>query len=767
MNPEASWIWHESLSTLTNSYVDFRKTFQLSTVNDAKLHISASQEYLLCVNGHLIGRGPSPCSPEWQYYDSYDVTEFLQPGSNCITVVGYRFGEKDIVIEQMQGEAGLIVSLDMAGNPLVTDTSWKCRISPRYETRTMRISRWGGFNEIYAAEREDGWEQPEYDDSAWAPAVIAAAANDPDGPWPRLLAREIPFLHKEWVSPKLVVRMERNYGRLDAVQVASDEFAVAFPIRIDASVPGSLPGIVYDFATEVVGRPELRMDAPEGGVVRLAYGESLELQYVDTFLLKKGLNVLQPYGRRACRYVQLTLMATPQPVDLLMFRFENQHYDFPEAGTFRTSDPMLDRIWDISQITTVMNSQDHLEDCPWREKALWVADAVVMGKVIYHMYGDTKLLRKCLLQGARIQQEEGWIPGTGPETNKMLLPDFNGHWLIGVYEYYMYTQDRAFLEQIWTNLVRVVEWFDAQADDTGLFANAARPGFFCFIDWTEHLDRRDKVTAISCIYYKALQCMVPLAEALGLTDYSEELRIKAEALQLAIRTNLWIEEKGAYADCMDGNQLSEHVSLQTNFLAIWANLMTEEEADRFLTDYYNTGKAAEVKGAFFQHIVLEVFLKLNRRKQAAGLIRNYWGGMVARGAVTWWETYDHASSFCVTPSTYQGNVPTYLWEEPRVSMCHGWGASPGYILYQLILGVNIMEQGHGRLKITVPFQTVQWAEGRLPTKDGWVDIKWKENGGILEGLLRYPDSMELVLEEGYPERIRIESYPVQDKLVQA
>jgi hypothetical protein len=481
----------------------------------------------------------------------------------------------------------------------------------------------------------------------------------------------------------------------------------------------------------------------------------LELQYVDTFILKPGINRLSPFGRRACRFLQVTGMATPEPIQVEALDFELSHYPFETSMRFSSSDTGLNQIWEISKYTTLMNSQDHLEDCPWREKALWVVDALVMGKVIFQVFGDRRLVRKCLLQGARIQNEDGSIPGTGPERNDFLLPDFCAYWLIGVYDYWSYTGDNELLHSLWPNVERVLAWFEAQLDETGLFSNADRDGWWCFIDWTDALDKRDKVTAISCLYYKALQCASDMALAIDKRQYGHELITKRKELKKNIYKHLWIQEKGAFADCMAGTGLSDKVSLQTNFLAIWSGVTDHQDANRFLVDHYDSGKLNEVKGTFFQHIILEVLIRAGRREQAVHLVTSYWGGMIARGATTWWETFDESTDVCATPSTYLGNTPTYLREGIPVSHCHGWGASPGYVIPQLLTGIDLSSISQGYVILHPPVRLVDWVDAEIPTKWGNIRVNWNVANERMQGEITIPGEIGYYKSADYPSGLYI------------
>lgn len=750
---QAKWIWADVPERTPNVYVEARTSFTIrSSVRSAALRISANQQYQLFINGVKIGIGPSPSDNEWKYFDRYEVRDALAFGTNLIAIVAYNFGSEDIVTGQRQGPGGLLAQLDIEDEGdrwiVATDETWKCRQSPRWVRSVSRMHQWGGFNEIYLADREDGWERNDYDDSAWERAKAIADAMQPNSPWPRLLPREIPFLREEVVRPSSIVSMEENYGSIDGanrmLSVGSADKSHAGPMTIDATAPGSLPGVVFDFDAVKAGYPELVVHAPEGGVLQLWYGESLEIMLIDTFVLKKGENRLSPFGRRAFRYAKLSAQATPAPIAVDRFEMRVVRYPFAQEGAFECSDPLMNRIWEIGKYTTEVNSQDHLEDCPYREQALWVVDAVVMAKVIYHTFGDTALVRKSLLQSARIQNQDGSIPGTGPERNSFLLPDFNAYWFLGSYEYWRYSGDDAFASEIWEAVRRLIGWFRAQEDEDGLFAKADRNGWWCFIDWADYIDKRDRVTAVSCLYHKMLSKAALMAEALGDDGFAAECRERAGRLRDSIRRVLWVPEKRMFADCRTDEGLSNNVTFQTNFIAVWSGVMTEDEAEHFLKESFLKGSCPELKGAFFYHIVLEVLFDKGYVEDALGIIRSYWGEMVSRGATTWWETFDPSTSHCTIPSPFQGNTPTYLVDHIPVSHCHGWGASPTYILTQHILGIDVSELSSGAFGFQPEFGDLAWARGETPTAYGPIRAEWRlAADGTADATLEYPDCLQL------------------------
>ncbi|MBS4197001.1 alpha-L-rhamnosidase-related protein [Lederbergia citri] len=739
---EAKWIWSHLPENTPNVYCEFRKMFTVDEevdISSANLSISANQEYILFMNGERIGRGPSPSDNSWKYYDTYEVAANLHKGQNTIAVLVYNFGTTEIVTQQFQGPGGLIAQLEIETNKkntiIPTDCTWKCRQSPRWVQDVSRQHNWNGYREIYLAQEEDGWETSKYDDTNWNQAQEIANALDTSSVWPHLIKREIPFLHQELITPKSVFHKEDNLGVID-IQGNIGESRII----IDASIPGSLPALVYDFSKEVVGYPHLEVLAPLGGVILLYYGESLDLTLYDTFILKKGRNELSPFGRRAFRYMKIAVQATPEPITLDNLHLNFVHYPFVSQGTFKSSDALLNQIWETGKYTTQINSQDHLEDTPLREKALWVVDELIMGKVIYHVFGDHRLLRKCLLQGARIQNEDGSIPGTGPERNDMMLPDFCAHWLFGVYDYWNFTNDMDFLKQLWPNIKRLLDWFKKNEAEDGLFTIEGK-NYWCFIDWAEYIDRRDKVTALSCYYYKVLLLSAELAAIIEDKTATVEWIKKANALKKQIHLTMWSDYHQAYVDCVKGEEHSNSITYQTNFVAMWSGIMSDYHADYFIKEYFLKRKAPELKGPFFYFIVLEELFNRNYSFEAVDRIREYWGEMINRGATTWWEAFDPNSANCTIPSPYQGHTPTYLRDYIPVSQCHGWGSSPTYLMTQHILGVNVSQLGDKKVTLKPLTNNLNWARGTIPTRIGVIKVDWKKKGERINFQIEIPEGL--------------------------
>jgi len=72
---------------------------------------------------------------------------------------------------------------------------------------------------------------------------------------------------------------------------------------------------------------------------------------------------------------------------------------------------------------------------------------------------------------------------------------------------------------------------------------------------------------------------------------------------------------------------------------------------------------------YMYHYVLEAMLHCGMNLEAKELLLGYWGGMVNKGADTFWEMYDPKDDFI---SPYGSHIMN--------SYCHAWSCTPVYFI---------------------------------------------------------------------------------------
>jgi hypothetical protein len=117
---------------------------------------------------------------------------------------------------------------------------------------------------------------------------------------------------------------------------------------------------------------------------------------------------------------------------------------------------------------------------------------------------------------------------------------------------------------------------------------------------------------------------------------------------------------------------------------------------------------------YYGYFVLSAMGSLHQEQDALNLIRNYWGDMISRGAVTWWEMFD--------PSWPRD----FNWVIDRLgylSLSHGWSSGPTSFLTEHILGVQPTASGYENVTIQPNLCDLEWAEGNVPTPHGIIYVK--------------------------------------------
>ncbi len=233
-NWNASWLWHPGTSWKVNDHFFARREFSLpGPATSAVCRISAYTDYVLYLNGKYVGRGPVPCDPTFQSYDTHDVTSFLQEGKNAIAVLAHNYAIG--VHWQYRNQGGLIAQLDIetAGKKITvgTDDAWRVKSADCYADNSPRQFWSCGFMETFDFRKfDDRWTNPGFDDSDWSPPEVFGP--HPAKPWTRLVPRDIPRL-RETLEP--VVGAEKGTFSLQKVHA----------VRFDKLLPPGREGIVY------------------------------------------------------------------------------------------------------------------------------------------------------------------------------------------------------------------------------------------------------------------------------------------------------------------------------------------------------------------------------------------------------------------------------------------------------------------------------------------------------------------------------------------
>lgn len=171
----ASWIWYpegDPAAEVPAGTRYFRRSVDVATPGRTTLVVTGDDTADAWVNGVRVSSSRR-VPDSWKRATTVDVTAQIQAGRNTIAIAA---------TNTTNGPAGVLAKLQGAATT-VTDASWKS-----------------------AQSAPDGWEQPGFDDAAWASARVGAAYRS--GPWGDqvTVANPAPRLGKTFSVGKPVAR---------------------------------------------------------------------------------------------------------------------------------------------------------------------------------------------------------------------------------------------------------------------------------------------------------------------------------------------------------------------------------------------------------------------------------------------------------------------------------------------------------------------------------------------------------------------------------
>lgn len=147
--------------------------------------------------------------------------------------------------------------------------------------------------------------------------------------------------------------------------------------------------ILLDFGREISGRLRLTSASDRTQMAIATYGESPEEALNDKSYLGKRSITVPPHAsafgpESAFRYVKLLLPADGG----LTAAAEAITYPVQYLGSFESSDPTLNRIWETAAYTARLCMQEGIWDAPKRDRGRWMGDLDVTGRTITSVFGE-------------------------------------------------------------------------------------------------------------------------------------------------------------------------------------------------------------------------------------------------------------------------------------------------------------------------------------------------------------------------------------------
>ena len=656
-NWTARYIWDASDGGEENVWTCMRKTFYLAEApEELTACISADSRYWLYINGAPAvfeggaKRGPTP---DGGYYDSVPIASYLKPGKNVICALVWYWGKATSFSSTDSGRAGFLFE---AGD-IISDGSWKVCRNLAYENDPGKQPnyRLPEFNIYYDARNEPGdWLSPDFDDGAWENAAEYGVGGC--APWGTLSPRGIPML--------------KDYGLKDYEN--ADEFTNrTFSVKKKLTLR-----IPYNAQCT----PYLKIDAPAGKKIRIKT-ENAGLGAVrDTYITREGAQEFEALGWFNGERVTYEL---PAGVTVLALKYRETGYDTAFSGGFTCENGELNALWQKSLRTLYVTMRDNFMDCPDRERAQWWGDVTnEMMMSTYSLDPDAYLLYQ--------KGVASMLGHIDPETKVLqtVVPNTDGYFelpvqqlagICGFWTYYLYTGDRAFLNDVYNAALDYVELWSI--GENGLVEH--RGGSWDWMDWGLHAD---EAAIENAWYYYALSCLRSMAEALGkntdgLTDRMDRIKTGYASLW----TKKGYKSRGVFAP-----------DDRANALAVLSGLAQPEQYDVITAVLTKTKHASP----YMEYYVLEALCAMGRFDAAKERMLQRYGGMIRADYSTLWE----------------------LWIKIGGTRNHAWSGGPMVIMSKYFAGIRPVKAGWEEFIVKPQTDVCETLECTVPTVKGYIRV---------------------------------------------
>jgi alpha-L-rhamnosidase len=572
----AFWINHPSASASGYGVFYLRKEFQL----DAKpsrfiVHISADNRYKLFVNGEFVCLGPSQGDLIHWNYESMDIAPLLKEGDNIIAALVWNYGEHR-PIAQISSHTAFILQGDSKLEAVVhTNSSWRILKDEAYSPENSKVP--GSFFAIGPCDRIDaarypwGWEQIDFDDSAWQQTRQLSNGR----------AKEIGS-HIQWgLQPRQLPMME-SFGqhfakvrRSENIVVPEDFVRGGKPLQVGSNQKVSF---LLDQGALTNAYPILVTSKGKGSEIKFTYAEALfddnrqkgnrdvvegkkMIGYSDYFLPDGGdKRAFATLWYRTWRYVQVEIQTRDEPLVIEQLSSEFTGYPFRENASFNSDDPVLSKIWDTGWRTARLCAGEIYYDCPYYEQLQYVGDTRIQALISLYVSGDDRLMREALELFNNSRFSEGLTMSRYPTSTAQVIPPYSLFWIDMVHDYWMHRDDPEFVGNFLDGIETVLGFFIKRIDErSGLLGKIE---YWNFVDWTDEwrnnpekgmggvpkggFDGQSAILSLHLAY--SLEHAADLFRHFGFSQKAGDYLEKAAKLKKAVNENCWDSAKGYFAD---------------------------------------------------------------------------------------------------------------------------------------------------------------------------------------------------------------------------
>ena len=410
--------------------------------------------------------------------------------------------------------------------------------------------------------------------------------------------------------------------------------------------------VILDYGKEMNGGVRILTYKSDDVRIRIRFGESIteccaelggEQNATNDHSLRDFEVKLQNYsdmqfGNTGFRFVRLDFYGN---VTLKSVVAVNHILKKKPVYEYKGKDETIRKIYEVAKRTVdLCAGQNFLWDGVKRDRLVWVGDIHPEMLALTTLYGKMSVLEKSLEFAKTQTPLPGWMNNC--------YPMYSMWWIIILADYYEKTDCKAYMKRQIGYLQKLVEQIGSCVKEDGTLDY---PSYF--VDWTTG-GQPDEIHGVRAINILAMKKAIFILE-----QFKKDTTTAEQVLNRLLLKKIKVQNSKKAAG-----------------LKYFAVGLEEEDKSLLVKD------GAKGMSTFMSYYILKAIASFDKAK-AVEMMKEYYGGMLLKGATTFWEDFDiewakDSSSIDrflkVGEKDIHGDFGGYCYKGFRHSLCHGWAA---------------------------------------------------------------------------------------------
>lgn len=412
--------------------------------------------------------------------------------------------------------------------------------------------------------------------------------------------------------------------------------------------------ILLDYGEELCGGLEISAFTVADGAyakIRIRFGESVSEAYsspgeknatndhalrdFETSLVRYST---MRFGQTGFRFVRIDFLDEVE-VRIKAINAVHTVHTFSPQYTYGGTDAQVEQIFSAAKRTIDLCMQEYVWDGVKRDRLVWIGDMHPEMLAICTLYGRQDIVERSLDFVKNQTPLPGWMNN---------IPMYSLWWIIILADYYRLTGCIEYLETQVEYLEALLGQIDACVGQDGALAF---PKYF--IDWPTR-GKADETAGVRALSIWAMHSALNIARA-----------VRAEG---SVAESILTRLRKRPIDVVNAKQV-----IGLKYMATGALSDTDKEA--------LIRGGAKGMSTFMSYYILKAAADTVGTDTAVAMMKEYYGGMLSRGATTFWEDFDidwlgGSGRIDALPQPGEkdlhGDYGDYCYKGFRHSLCHGW-----------------------------------------------------------------------------------------------